>query len=356
MVFFKENGPGDWRVSMRSKGDDRRQRHRQGVRRRRPQERLGLQRARRLRRSEDALRAEADAGDRASGRQQSASRAAIAYGSCHDGRRSRRRQAAGPDVARRRCRRAAMLCTSDASATPARSTRWPPACCRWHAAEPRASCGSSSPRTRTTRPRSGSASRPTPTTSPAPKPAAPIVCLTRDAVEAALAVAARRVSADAAGVLGEEGRGRRAYARARRDETVTLQPVPVRVHARRPGRVLRRLSAHRRHLLGRLLRAVVRPFARRAGGHRAPASRRCGGRAAANSPSSQAVELERVRQSSVAVTERWIPLERLLPAMPVCSARRRGAKAGGSRADARRHSPYRGRNRSKQPRRMDSID
>jgi tRNA U55 pseudouridine synthase TruB len=31
---------------------------------------------------------------------------------------------------------------------------------------------------------------------------------------------------------------------------------------------------------------------------------------------SQAVELERVKQSSVAVTERWISLERLLPAMP----------------------------------------
>ena len=30
----------------------------------------------------------------------------------------------------------------------------------------------------------------------------------------------------------------------------------------------------------------------------------------------QAVELERVRQSSAAVTERWIPLERLLPGMP----------------------------------------
>ena len=26
VVFFKEDGPGDWRVSMRSKGDDRRQR------------------------------------------------------------------------------------------------------------------------------------------------------------------------------------------------------------------------------------------------------------------------------------------------------------------------------------------
>jgi tRNA U55 pseudouridine synthase TruB len=30
----------------------------------------------------------------------------------------------------------------------------------------------------------------------------------------------------------------------------------------------------------------------------------------------QAVELEQVTQSSVAVTERWIPLERLLPSMP----------------------------------------
>ena len=47
VVFFKENGPGDWRISMRSKGDDRRQCGGQAIRRRRPQERLGLQRHRR---------------------------------------------------------------------------------------------------------------------------------------------------------------------------------------------------------------------------------------------------------------------------------------------------------------------
>ena len=44
VVFFKESGPDDWRVSMRSKGDVDVNADRQGVRRRRPQERLGLQR------------------------------------------------------------------------------------------------------------------------------------------------------------------------------------------------------------------------------------------------------------------------------------------------------------------------
>ena len=49
VAFFKENGPGDWRVSMRSKGDDQRQRHRTRVRRRRSHQRVRLLGARRVR-------------------------------------------------------------------------------------------------------------------------------------------------------------------------------------------------------------------------------------------------------------------------------------------------------------------
>ena len=155
-----------------------------------------------------------------------------------------------------------------ASATPARSIRWPRASCRWRAAGPRGWCGSSSARTRTTKPtirfgvttdylrrhrhETGRADR----------------CPTREAVEAALAVAARGVSADATGVLREEGRGRRAYALARRDETVTLQAVPVRVAARRPARVLDGDSARiRRHLLGRAFTCARLPTLGRAAGY-----------------------------------------------------------------------------------------
>ena len=40
----------------------------------------------------------------------------------------------------------------------------------------------------------------------------------------------------------------------------------------------------------------------------------------------QAVDLERVRQSSAAVTERWIPLERLLPGLPLVRLTEEGRK------------------------------
>ncbi len=46
VVFFKENGPDDWRVSMRSKGEVDVNAVAKAVRRRRPQERLRLQRRR----------------------------------------------------------------------------------------------------------------------------------------------------------------------------------------------------------------------------------------------------------------------------------------------------------------------
>ena len=59
VVFFKESGPGDWRISMRSKGDGERQRDRARVRRRRPHQRLGLRRHGRPRAPGAAVRTQA---------------------------------------------------------------------------------------------------------------------------------------------------------------------------------------------------------------------------------------------------------------------------------------------------------
>ena len=53
VVFFKESGPGDWRISMRSKGDVNVNAS-PGIRRRRPQQRVGLRRQRRPRPPEAA--------------------------------------------------------------------------------------------------------------------------------------------------------------------------------------------------------------------------------------------------------------------------------------------------------------
>ena len=109
--------------------------------------------------------------------------------------------------------------------------------------------------------------------------------------------------------------GERAYERARRDEAVTLQAVPVRVtradlveftgaSARinvtcSAGFYVRTLA----HSLGELVAtgACLESLRRVRSGE---------------FTIDQAVELENVSQSSVAVTERWIPLERLLPGMP----------------------------------------
>ena len=131
VVFFKEIGPGDWRVSMRSKGD---------------------------------IDINAVAKEFGGGGHKNAS------GCSAHGDLSRRLQAvfeqkdhAPPSsgirvmdgvlvvdkpqgltshdvvaASRRRC------LANAASVIPARSIRWPPACCRWHAGAPRGSCGSSS--------------------------------------------------------------------------------------------------------------------------------------------------------------------------------------------------------------------
>ena len=137
----------------------------------------------------------------------------------------------------------------------------------------------------------------------------------REAVETALASLRGEYLQVPPAFSAKKVAGERAYARARRDETVTLQAVPVRV----PRADLVECSgASARIQVTCSAGFYVRTFAHSLGelvgtGACLESLRRtrCG-----EFTISQAVELERVRRSSVAVTERWISLERLLPAMP----------------------------------------
>jgi tRNA pseudouridine55 synthase len=109
--------------------------------------------------------------------------------------------------------------------------------------------------------------------------------------------------------------GERAYERARRDEVVTLQAVPVRVTR---ADLLEISGASARITITCSAGFYVRSFAHSLGelvatGACLESLRRT---RSGEFTLAQAVELEHVRQSSVAVTERWVPLERLLPAMP----------------------------------------
>ena len=109
--------------------------------------------------------------------------------------------------------------------------------------------------------------------------------------------------------------GERAYARARRDEAVTLQPAPVRVTR---ADIVEFSGTSARIDITCSAGFYVRSFAHSLGelvatGACLEALRRT---RSGEFSVSQAVGLEHVRQSSVAVTERWIPLERLLPSMP----------------------------------------
>jgi len=109
--------------------------------------------------------------------------------------------------------------------------------------------------------------------------------------------------------------GERAYERARRDEVVTLQAVPVRVTR---AELLEFTGASARISVTCSAGFYVRSFAHSLGelvatGACLESLRRT---RSGEFTLAQAVELEQVRQSSVSVTERWIPLEGLLPAMP----------------------------------------
>lgn len=119
--------------------------------------------------------------------------------------------------------------------------------------------------------------------------------------------------------------GERAYARARRDESVTLPAAPVRVTR---ADLVEFTGASARIDITCSAGFYVRTFAHSLGqlvatGACLEALRRT---RSGEFNLSQAVELEQLRQSSVAVAERWVSLERLLPSMPSVRLGREGRK------------------------------
>jgi tRNA pseudouridine55 synthase len=137
----------------------------------------------------------------------------------------------------------------------------------------------------------------------------------RDAVEAALTSLRGEYLQVPPAFSAKKVAGERAYALARRDEAVTLQPVPVRVTR---ADLVEFSGASARIHITCSAGFYVRTFAHSLGelvatGACLEALRRT---RSGEFTIHQAVELEDVRQSSVAVTERWIPLDRLLPSIP----------------------------------------
>jgi tRNA pseudouridine55 synthase len=119
--------------------------------------------------------------------------------------------------------------------------------------------------------------------------------------------------------------GERAYSLARRDEHVTLAPVPVRVTR---AELLEFTGTSARIDVTCSAGFYVRSFAQALGellgtGACLESLRRT---RSGEFTLDQAVDLERVRQSSAAVTERWIPLERLLPGLPLVRLSEEGRK------------------------------
>ena len=119
--------------------------------------------------------------------------------------------------------------------------------------------------------------------------------------------------------------GERAYSLARRDEHVALAPVPVRVTR---AELLEFTGTSARIDVTCSAGFYVRSFAQALGelvgtGACLESLRRT---RSGEFTLDQAVDLERVRQSSAAVTERWIPLERLLPGLPLARLSEEGRK------------------------------
>ena len=137
----------------------------------------------------------------------------------------------------------------------------------------------------------------------------------RDAVETALASLRGEYLQVPPAFSAKKVAGERAYARARRDEAVTLQAVPVRVTR---ADLVECTGASARIDVTCSAGFYVRTFAHSLGELVATGACLASLRRTRSGEFtlSQAVELEQVTQSSVAVTERWIPLEQLLPGMP----------------------------------------
>jgi tRNA pseudouridine55 synthase len=137
----------------------------------------------------------------------------------------------------------------------------------------------------------------------------------REAVETALASLRGEYLQMPPAFSAKKIAGERAYERARRDEAVTLQAVPVRVTR---ADMVEFTGASARINITCSAGFYVRSFAHSLGelvatGACLESLRRT---RSGEFTIGQAVELEHLRQSSVAVTEKWIPLDRLLPAMP----------------------------------------
>jgi tRNA pseudouridine55 synthase len=109
--------------------------------------------------------------------------------------------------------------------------------------------------------------------------------------------------------------GERAYSRARREEEVILPPVPVRVTR---AELLAFTGASARISVTCSAGFYVRSFAQALGeivgtGACLESLRRT---RSGEFTIDQAIAVDRVQRASAAVRERWIPLERLLPALP----------------------------------------
>jgi tRNA pseudouridine55 synthase len=138
---------------------------------------------------------------------------------------------------------------------------------------------------------------------------------TRDAVDAALTPLRGEYLQVPPAFSAKKVGGERAYTRARRDEPVTLAPVPVRVTR---AELLEFGGATARIAVTCSAGFYVRSFAHALGelvgtGACLESLRRS---RSGEFTLEHAIELEQVRQSSTVLTERWITLERLLPRLP----------------------------------------
>jgi tRNA pseudouridine55 synthase len=138
---------------------------------------------------------------------------------------------------------------------------------------------------------------------------------TRDAIETALTALRGDYMQIPPAFSAKKVGGERAYSRARRDEHVTLAPVPVRVPR---AEVVEFAGISARIAITCSAGFYVRSFAHALGelvgtGACLESLRRT---RSGEFTLDQAVELEQVRKSSTTLKEQWIPLERLLHRLP----------------------------------------
>jgi tRNA pseudouridine55 synthase len=138
---------------------------------------------------------------------------------------------------------------------------------------------------------------------------------TRDAVEAALTSLRGEYLQVPPAFSAKKVGGERAYARARRDERVALSPVPVRVTR---AELVELAGASARITITCSAGFYVRSFAHGLGelvgtGGCLESLRRT---RSGEFTLDQATTLDELRQSSIMLTQRWVPLDRLLPRLP----------------------------------------